>query len=118
MDSKASRDWAYSTLNPIVGTVVMTSPTLSLYRSVVFPALSWQPQLAPSLPLARHGKARGWHTRPSIKMRISFLAHSMPDSHDTEAPILYVYAAATGWPGAQSLRVPSFGADGRTPVGV
>lgn len=47
-----------STLKPIVGIVVTTSPILSLYKSVVLPALS----------------------SPRINIRISFLAHTKRDN--------------------------------------
>lgn len=51
---------------PIVGMVVTISPSLSLYRIVVFPAAS----------------------RPTIKIRISFLPHSLSKSFEKVRPIL------------------------------
>merc|ERR1712093_763156 len=62
-----------STLNPIVGIVVTTSPIFSLYKRVVFPALS----------------------SPRINILISFFDHSIPDNQDTLAPILNCVLSAT-----------------------
>ena len=50
----------------MVGMVVTISPSLSLYRIVVFPAAS----------------------RPTIKMRISFLPHSLSNSFENVRPMV------------------------------
>ena len=55
---------------PIVGIVVTISPSLSLYRMVVFPAAS----------------------KPTIKMRISFLPHSLSKSFENVRPMVAVGA--------------------------
>merc|ERR1711971_1066758 len=57
-----------STLKPIVGIVVTISPSLSLYRMVVFPAAS----------------------SPTIRIRISFLPHRRSNSLENVRPILAV----------------------------
>ena len=54
-----------STLKPIVGMVVTISPSLSLYRMVVLPAAS----------------------RPTIRMRTSFLPNSLPKTLEKERPM-------------------------------
>lgn len=36
------------------------------------------------------GRSKVAHTSPNIKILISFFAHSRPDSHDTEFPIVDV----------------------------
>uniref|UniRef100_A0A2P2LC44 Putative adp-ribosylation factor 2 n=1 Tax=Rhizophora mucronata TaxID=61149 RepID=A0A2P2LC44_RHIMU len=54
-----------STLNPMVGMVVTISPSLSLYKIVVLPAAS----------------------RPTIRIRISFLAKSRLNSFVKVSPI-------------------------------
>ena len=51
---------------PMVGIVVTISPSLSLYRIVVFPAAS----------------------KPTIKMRISFFPHSLSKSFENVRPML------------------------------
>ena len=55
-----------STLKPIVGMVVTISPSLSLYRMVVLPAAS----------------------RPTMRMRTSFLPNSLPKTLLKERPIV------------------------------
>jgi len=57
-----------STLNPIVGMVVTISPSFNLYKMVVLPAAS----------------------RPTIRIRISFLPKRPERSLDTERPMLMV----------------------------
>jgi len=76
LDVKAYMDSLFSTVQildvnglvnvPIVGIVVTISPSFSLYRIVVLPAAS----------------------RPTIKMRISFLPHSLSKSFEKETPML------------------------------
>jgi hypothetical protein len=51
---------------PIVGMVVTISPSLSLYRIVVFPAAS----------------------KPTIRMRISFFPHSLSNSFENVRPMI------------------------------
>lgn len=51
---------------PIVGMVVTISPSLSLYRIVVFPAAS----------------------RPTIKILISFLPHNLSNSFENVRPMV------------------------------
>jgi hypothetical protein len=51
---------------PMVGIVVTISPSLSLYRIVVFPAAS----------------------KPTIKIRISFFPHSLSNSFENVIPML------------------------------
>ena len=51
---------------PIVGMVVTISPSLSLYRMVVFPAAS----------------------KPTIKIRISFFPHSLSKSFENVRPMI------------------------------
>ena len=55
-----------STLKPMVGMVVTISPSLSLYRMVVLPAAS----------------------RPTIRMRTSFLPNSLPKTLLKDKPML------------------------------
>ena len=56
-----------STLNPIVGMVVTTSPSFSLYNIVVLPAAS----------------------KPTIRIRFSFLPASLSSSFPNNTPILW-----------------------------
>ena len=51
---------------PMVGMVVTISPSLSLYRIVVFPAAS----------------------KPTIKIRISFFPHSLSNSFENVRPMI------------------------------
>lgn len=55
---------------PMVGMVVTISPSLSLYRIVVFPAAS----------------------KPTIRMRISFFPHSLSNSFENVRPMVVVGA--------------------------
>ena len=55
-----------STLKPMVGMVVTTSPSLSLYKMVVLPAAS----------------------RPTIRMRMSFLPKNLVKSFETLRPMV------------------------------
>lgn len=56
---------------PIVGIVVTISPSLSLYRMVVFPAAS----------------------KPTIKILISFFPHNLSNSFENVRPIFAVCAS-------------------------
>ena len=53
---------------PMVGMVVTISPSFSLYKMVVFPAAS----------------------RPTIKIRISFLPHSLSNNFEKVRPMIAV----------------------------
>lgn len=69
MDDLEKRDFSgLSVSSPMVGMVVTISPSFSLYRIVVFPAAS----------------------RPTMRMRISFLGHSLSNSFEIDKPILAV----------------------------
>jgi hypothetical protein len=109
-----------STLKPIVGIVVTTSPiysssaspsprslqrrrTFNRYNSVVFPALSYF-----AIALVNSSgkqKMKGWNTRPRINILISFFDHSSPDNHDTLVPI---FAAQLSFPSTQELKAAPF----------
>ena len=56
----------------MVGIVVTISPSFSLYRMVVFPAAS----------------------RPTIRMRISFLPHSLSNSFENVRPMIAVLSCS------------------------
>lgn len=112
-----------STLKPIVGIVVTTSPIWSpcqLSRSLLLAAKAIRetiplictegssflhcPKNVVSAPPIIHRtvfarpprwtNGEGWccHTRPRIRIRISFLAQRMLDSHETPAPMFVVVA--------------------------
>ena len=59
---------------PIVGIVVTISPNFSLYRMVVFPAAS----------------------KPTIKMRISFLPQRRSNNFENVRPMFAVFVAGAG----------------------
>jgi hypothetical protein len=67
---------------PIVGMVVTISPSLSLYRIVVFPAAS----------------------KPTMRMRISFLPHSLSNSFENVRPMFAVGCVCGVWEGGKCER--------------